>query len=192
VESEELRRRRTRRMRRILKFLPRRSHLLRLPFVGKLFAKRNRSRFLWSFQAREVIPAFLIGWVITLSPFFGIHTLLIVLSAFLFRANLLIALLLQVLSIPPIFPGILVLTYLTGNYAVQHLGGATALRALDEAHIDMETLKNIFSAHGNFVELLSDVAHAIATMTLGALLLGFVCAGISILIFLTFFGKKKH
>jgi uncharacterized protein (DUF2062 family) len=119
------------------------------------------------------------------------HTLLVVLAAFIFRANLIIPFLLQLISTPPIFFALIAVTYTAGNYATCLLGGRNACTAMHSCNIDAETLMTIFSSWKNFYTMASSITRAIAAMTLGALLLGFLCAGISILLFEIFRRKNK-
>jgi uncharacterized protein (DUF2062 family) len=147
----------------MLRLLPRRSKLAKLPLLRSI----GRARFLWSFQLQEAVPGFLIGWVLALGPFFGLHTPLAIICAILCRANLPIPLILLLFSNPLTLPFLWPMLHSIGNRVI-HLLAATA------SH----------EAQGRAVGI---GIHAVATMTLGSLLVGYACAAISIAVYATFF-----
>ncbi|MDR0678867.1 MAG: DUF2062 domain-containing protein [Puniceicoccales bacterium] len=103
-----------RKVRWLRRHLPSRERLERIPFVGPLLRRARDAKFLWSFDKEEVVPAFLIGWVVALSPLFGLHTVLAVLLVLLFRANLLITMVLQLISTPFTLPFLWPFLYAVG------------------------------------------------------------------------------
>jgi uncharacterized protein (DUF2062 family) len=159
VSELEKRHRRIRRVKKFLRLLPRKALLEKYPLIGRFAAPLRRNAFLWSFRTSEIFPAFLAGWVITLTPFYGIHTILAVSVAFLFRANLLIILALQFISNPFLEPFIWLVTHAAGKFVVFVLENGESIGAK--------------AAHGG------GMVRWLATATLGSILLGFLAALIS-------------
>jgi uncharacterized protein (DUF2062 family) len=162
-ESVEKRRRRLRLSKKFLRRLPRRSQLARLPLVGKLISGAGRASFLWSFRRREVLAALLLGWIIALSPFFGVHTLLVVVCAFPFRANVLVALALQLVSTPLTIPFLWPILLVIGKWAVAAMAGNA-----------------VAQAHGG-------VVHSMALLALGGILAAYICTALSAAVCLLLF-----
>lgn len=159
VDEQEKRHRKIRRVKKFLKLLPRKALLEKYPIIGRFAVPLRRNAFLWSFRTPEVFSALLSGWVITLTPFYGAHTILAVFAAFLFRANLLVMLALQLISNPFAEPFLWLATHAVGQFVVSLFGNhdVTAASAL----------------HGG------GIARWLATATLGSILLGFLGALIS-------------
>lgn len=122
---------RRKRLRRLLRPLPRRSNLHRYPVI-KWFAERARKHpFLWSFKRSEVIPALYVGSVISLAPVYGIQLLLAFAAALVFRANLTVMVALQFLTNPLTVVPVYAATGWIGATIMEHLGlGADLPRAL--------------------------------------------------------------
>ncbi|MDR2677210.1 MAG: DUF2062 domain-containing protein [Puniceicoccales bacterium] len=141
-------------MKKFLKLLPRKALLEKYPVIRRFAVPLRRNAFLWSFRTSEVFPAFLAGWIITLTPFYGMHTLMALIVAFLFRANLLVMLALQFISNPFAEPFIWISTHAVGQFIVSVLGnhGPAAVNIL----------------HGG------GVIRWLATATLGSVVLGFL------------------
>lgn len=113
---------RKRRLRRLLKPLPRRANIARYPVV-KWFADAARARpYLWSFKPAQVRPALYVGSVICLMPLPG-QVLLAFLAALGLRANLPIAVAMQFVSNPFTFIPFTASTYITGYTVLHALSG---------------------------------------------------------------------
>lgn len=94
------RRERIARVKRILRWMPRRSNVHRYP-VLKWFAKATFKRsYLWSFRVRAAVPALYAGSILALLPIYGIQLPAAVGLAFLVRANLPILFSLQFITNP--------------------------------------------------------------------------------------------
>ncbi|MDR2341252.1 MAG: DUF2062 domain-containing protein [Puniceicoccales bacterium] len=159
MNEQEKCHRRIRRVKRFLKLLPRKALLEKYPVIGRFAEPLRRNAFLWSFRSSEVFPAFLSGWVVTLTPFYGMHTILAVVAAFLFRANLLVMLALQLISNPFVEPFIWLATHAVGQFAISVFGNTSVAAA------------NTMCGSG--------IMRWLATATLGSILLGFFLAIIS-------------
>lgn len=76
------------RVKRVLRWMPRRTNVHRYP-VLKWFAAAARKRsYLWCFRVKNAVPALYAGCILALLPLYGIQLPLAVGLAFLFRANL--------------------------------------------------------------------------------------------------------
>lgn len=87
-KQQALWRLRRRRLRKLLKPLPRKANIARYPVV-KWFADAARKRpYLWSFKRENVLPAVYAGTILSLMPTYGIQLIIAFAFAMLLRANL--------------------------------------------------------------------------------------------------------
>lgn len=104
LELEEqhraVRRARLARFRKWLRYLPRRSNVGRYPIIRNFAAAARKRPYLWSFRSVEVRRAIYLGTVISFLPVYGLHTLVAFGAAILFRANLGVALGVQIITNP--------------------------------------------------------------------------------------------
>ncbi|MDR2664338.1 MAG: DUF2062 domain-containing protein [Puniceicoccales bacterium] len=160
-----------RRFRWLSRHVPNRERLERIPLVGGLMRRARDAKFLWSLDRDEVASAFLVGWVVALSPLFGVHTILAILCVFLFRANLIIALAVQLVSTPLTIPFLWPFLYATGRWAVRLF--SDGLMTVDLSYRPVAGAGRLF-------------ARALALITLGGTLVGFACTFISVSVFTIF------
>lgn len=135
-EHQELLHVRKKRVKRLLKYMPRRATLHRYPFL-KYFAKDARKcSYLWSFRSSEVVPAIYAGCVLTFMPLVGIQTPIALGLAFLFRSNLMILVGLQFISnvftVPPIYAADLYV----GSTITSLFGSSSAVSNIDSFGAD--------------------------------------------------------
>ena len=76
------------RIKRWLKPLPRRSNLSRYPVIRHFAAAARRAPDLWSFQRPAIRRAIYLGSIIAFLPIYGLHLLVALGAAIVFRANL--------------------------------------------------------------------------------------------------------
>ncbi len=113
------RHRRIRRLKKLLRFLPRKATLHRYPFL-KYFAKSIRKRaYLWSFRVKDVAPAFYAGWILTLLPVIGFHTIGAFLLSFVLRTNIMILVGLQAISNPFTLAPLWAFEYYVGRFILK-------------------------------------------------------------------------
>lgn len=120
LELEEkhraVRRARLARFRKWLRYLPRRSNVGRYPIIRN-FAEAARKRpYLWAFRSVEVRRAIYLGTVISFLPVYGLHTLVAFGAAILFRANLGVALGVQIITNPITAPPLYYVAYRVGMW----------------------------------------------------------------------------
>jgi uncharacterized protein (DUF2062 family) len=105
---------RKRRMRRLLKLLPRRAAMARARLPRWLRSAVHRSWFLWSFKRGPVLRAVYFGSVLSLLPLMGIQLFLSALLCLGVRANLPITAALQFITNPFTMVPVYGFTYLVG------------------------------------------------------------------------------
>ena len=91
---------RIRRVKRLMRPLPRRSNVHRYPFL-KWFAQTARKRsYLWSFRRQYIIPAIYVGCILSMLPIYGIQVPLAFFLAIVLRCNLMIMIATQFITNP--------------------------------------------------------------------------------------------
>lgn len=113
---------RQRRLRWLLKPLPRRANLRRYPVLRWFGNVARKAPFLWSFKPQHVLRAIYAGSVIAFLPFVGLQILIAFAAALLLRANLTISAALQFITNPftigPVYFG----TYKVGQWLIEVTG----------------------------------------------------------------------
>jgi hypothetical protein len=175
-EEESLRRlqrERTARVKRILRWMPRRATMHRYPIL-KWFAKSARKRpSLWTFRTSAVIPALYAGSILSLCPVYGIQIPVAVLLAFWLRANLPVLVALQAITNP--------LTFLPIYYADYQIGRIiVSLFQIETPHLNIHELKAFFVAFedGLWAQNFTYAVEIWALMMLGGCVLGTFMGGV--------------
>lgn len=119
---------RIRRVKRLLRPLPRRANIHRYPVLSWFAGTARKKDFLWSFRRAAIVPAFYAGWVLTLLPLYGLQIALAFVLALLFRANLMIMVALQLVSNPLTVLPLWYLNYLVGNFFLNLIFGESPVR----------------------------------------------------------------
>jgi hypothetical protein len=122
-KQRKLRFSRIRRVKKLLRPLPRRTNIHRYPVLHWFAGTARKKDFLWSFRRSAVMPAFYVGWVLTLLPLYGLQMVLGLLLAISFRANLMIMMALQLVSNPITVLPLWYFNYLVGNFFLNLLFG---------------------------------------------------------------------
>ncbi len=159
--------RRIRRMKWLLRFLPRRANVHRYPGL-KWFAGFAKERmYLWSFRYRAVAPALYAGTILSLLPIFGIQIPLAFLLSLLMRANL------------PVFVGLQFITNwftVVPIYYICYQIGRFSLKLVnvDEAALTIEQLREFMEhfAHHQWAANGQFLLHVFLVTSLGSLILG--------------------
>lgn len=152
---------RKRRLRRVLRTLPRRANIARYPVLKWFAATARRSWFLWSFKRGPLLRAIYFGSVLALMPLLGIQLPLSLLLCLLVRANLPVCAALQFITNPLTAVPVYGLTYLVGHWVTYHLSGSAG--AYDQA----AALALVQSG-----ELLSAAGDVVGSLVVGGLVLG--------------------
>ena len=177
--ATEQRHRRIRVLKRLLRFLPRRSNIRRYP-VLKWFPNLVRKRaYLWSFKPAPVISALYAGWTIALLPIYGIQLFVGLIAALVLRANLPIMYGLICVTNPFTFVPIYYFTYLIGDKLMCYWGITSSQTISPD---DIQYL---------FVDMTEKIFHFFIAMTLGGLLIAYIAALLSSLIFRVFMSRFR-
>lgn len=155
---------RLRRIRRLLRPLPRRATIARYPVLKWFAATARRSWFLWSFKRGPLLRAIYFGSVLALLPLMGVQLPLSLLLCLLVRANLPVCAALQFITNPLSAVPVYGFTYLVGHWLLYRLGGGEG-RYDPGAALALVDGSQLLSAAGDVV---------------GALLLGGVVVGLAI------------
>lgn len=91
---------RRKRLRRLLRPLPRRANVKRYPVVKWFADYARKAPYLWSFKRGQVLPALYVGSVISFLPIFGVQFPIAAVAALLLRANLTVIMGLQLITNP--------------------------------------------------------------------------------------------
>lgn len=130
-EHQELLHVRKKRVKKLLRYMPRRATLHRYPFI-KYFADAARKRpYLWSFRTNEVTSAIYAGCILTFMPLVGIQTPIALGLAFLFRCNLMILVGLQFISNVFTVPAIYAADLYVGSSLMSLFGASSAVSNVD-------------------------------------------------------------
>lgn len=121
---------RTRRIRRLLKPLPRRANLDRYPVIKWFRDIARKAPFLWSFKRRYVLRAIYAGSVVSFLPLYGLQLFIAFAVALLLRANLTITVALQFLTNPLTIGPVYFATYKIGMWIIQATGFGASHSAL--------------------------------------------------------------
>jgi hypothetical protein len=197
VDSEDPRLRerrfgRIRRVKRLLRPLPRRSNIRRYPVLKWFSGTALRRMYLWSFRRPEVIPALYAGWVIALVPLYGLQLILAFLAALVLRANLVVLAGLQLVSNPLTVLPLWYLNYLVGNVFLNLFFGHSPVRygklfeeAKEKGHNFYETLRFLVQeTRADGVNLILDLFGRLFGGTfLGGILLGLLAGFVSSVVY---------
>ena len=91
---------RRKRLRRLLRPLPRRANLTRYPVLKWFAAHAKRAAFLWSFKRTNVLPSLYVGSVLAFLPLYGLQIVLGFGAALGLRGNLTVMIALQMITNP--------------------------------------------------------------------------------------------
>lgn len=115
---------RIRRLKRVLRPLPRRANVARYPVVRRFAALARSCPALWSFKRAHVLPALYVGSVLALLPLYGVQLALAVFAAWLVRGNLTVMAALQFVTNPLTLAPIYLATHAIGGWVLRLLGVA--------------------------------------------------------------------
>lgn len=173
---------RVRWVKKILRHLPRRASVQNYPILKHFSAVVKKRSYLWSFRVEDVVPAFYVGWIITLMPIPSVFQIFVALLAAMFcRANVVILVGLQLLSNPFTFIFLWAVTHKVGAMLVSLLGTDTVSTLLQEVEACQELTWSIGGCCKSAIRWL-------ATAALGAIVLGSLLGFVSSFLY-KFFAK---
>lgn len=113
---------RIRRLKRLLRFMPRRARFHTYPFVGRFADFARKRSYLWSFRYAQLRPSFYLGSILSVMPVMGVQLPIAFALCLFFRANFMVMGGLQFITNPvtagPIYYG----TYKLGMVVIHHSG----------------------------------------------------------------------
>lgn len=178
-DEELLKKRRSARIRRvraILKYLPRRATLHRYPFI-KYFEETARKRaYLWSFRLSEALPAIYAGSILSFMPFYGVQIPLAFTAALVFRANLMILVGLQLITNPFTIVPIYGVAYWLGDMVMNLLTPGTEPLLIANSTLDQETVGQL-GGKGRLA------FHLFAATSVGGAMIGYIFAFFTSLVY---------
>lgn len=143
---------RIRRLKRILRPLPRRATLHKYPILNIFTVAARKRAYLWSFRSSEVVPALYAGCILTFMPLYGMQIPLAFCAAIIFRANLPILAGLQLISNPLTLPFIYWMAYQTGDFFLSIFGGSDpALEvssSIEQSNLLLKSIRNMSAMVG--------------------------------------------
>jgi hypothetical protein len=158
---------RIRRIKMLLRPLPRKSNIHRYPIL-RWFATTARERiYLWSFRNSAVVPAFIVGCILSLLPVYGIQIPLAFLLALVLRANLPIFVGLQMITNPLTVAPIYYVNYSIGRHFLILFGKRTEGLTISEVKLMLERI-----ATGEWGENLHIMASVWLLTCLGGVIIG--------------------
>lgn len=112
-------RQRRRRVRALLKPLPRKANVRRYPVLKRFAGFAHRRPYLWSFKNAPVLRAIYMGSLLAYLPSYGAQILIAFAAAFLGRANLTVLVGLQMIVNPLSIGPVYLATYTLGNWLIK-------------------------------------------------------------------------
>lgn len=166
-ELRETRTRRIRRVKRWLRPLPRRANIHRYPILGR-FAQAARKRiYLWSFRVDDAVPALYAGFILALMPLYGIQIPIAFCLALLLRANLPILVGLQMLSNPLTIPPFWYAAYQVGASVLSIVSVDTPQLHRSDVKVILQNFTN-----GQWSSNIEPLLATFSIMCLGGIVMG--------------------
>jgi uncharacterized protein len=113
---------RIRRVKQMLKFMPRRAVLHKYPIVGRFAEMARKRAYLWSLKPESMRPALYAGSILSLMPVMGAQIPIALVLSVLLRANFMVLGGLQFITNPFTAAPIYLATHQLGSYVIQHVG----------------------------------------------------------------------
>jgi uncharacterized protein (DUF2062 family) len=106
---------RIRRVKRLLRPLPRRANVHRYPVLKWFHGTARKRCYLWSFRPGPVVAALYLGCILAMLPIYGFQLLLGFFAALVFRANLMLVVALVLITNPVTFVPLYAADFAVGN-----------------------------------------------------------------------------
>lgn len=168
-----LRRERVARVKRLLRWMPRRANVHRYPILKWFASSARRRAWIWSFRTSAALPAIYAGCILAFSPVYGLQLPLAFLLALIFRANFPILAGLQMITNPVTFVPVYFAGYQIGRITLNLFGWQSPVLGMEEFR---SLLMGIFS-----LEIRHSLAYAAkitGVVTIGGWMMGIFAATI--------------
>lgn len=123
---------RIRRVKRLLRFIPRRARLHKYPFIGRFASIARRRSYLWSFKTQHVRPALYLGSIVNFLPLLGIQWPVSLALAFVFRINFMVMAGLQLITNPFTATPTYLFTYKLGMTVIETTGFGRGIEVVED------------------------------------------------------------
>lgn len=170
TEEHELRETRSRRIRRVkrwLRPLPRRSNIHRYPILWRFSEAARKRIYLWSFRVDDAVPALYAGFIVALMPLYGIQIPIAFCLALLLRANLAILVGLQMLSNPLTIIPFWYAAYQVGSSVLSILSVETPPLRKSDITVILQNFTN-----GQWISSIETLLATFSIMCLGGIVMG--------------------
>lgn len=122
---------RIRRVKQMLKYMPRRAVMHKYPLVGRFAEVARKRAYLWSMKPEAMRPAFYAGSILSLLPVMGAQLPLALILSLVLRANFMVMGGLQFITNPFTAAPIYFATHQLGAYIIETAGFGEALPSAD-------------------------------------------------------------
>lgn len=171
---------RLRRVKQVLRFMPRRAMLHKYPLVGRFAEAARKRAYLWSLKPESMRPAFYAGSILSLLPVMGMQLPLALLLSLLLRANFMVLGGLQFITNPFTAAPIYYATHQLGAMVIRATGFGQSLPAeyADDPNLSLEPVLDTPPAEAGKdavqprVSLTARFGNAINALILGGVLSG--------------------
>jgi uncharacterized protein len=173
-----LRRERVARVKRLLRWLPRRATMHRYPILKWFAASARKRAYLWSFRTEAAVPAIYAGCILAFAPLYGVQIPLAVAFAFLLRANLPILVGIQIITNPVTVVPLYFAAFAIGRHFLQVFG-------VECPHLSVGEFKLLFHqlTHLDLHHSLAYVSKVFGVTVLGSTMMGLFTAFFSSLLY---------
>lgn len=139
---------RIRRLKQLLRFMPRRARFHTYPIVGRFAAFARARSYLWSFSYDRLRASFYTGAILSLMPAVGVQLPVAFVLCLILRTNFMVAGGLQFITNPVTMGPVYLGTYELGAYVLHHTGWgpAEAVSAAPEPIADESIPRSGFAA----------------------------------------------
>lgn len=179
-KEEKIRFARIRRVKKLLRYMPRKATVHNYPFLKFFAASVKKRHYLWSFRVAEVVPALYAGSILTFTPLYGVQIPVALGLALIFRANLMVLVGLQLISNPLTIVPIYALDYQVGHFFIEFFGSGSSFSGTEEIQAYAEETGKVVSQSK---ELIKGALRGFKEMMLGGAIIGYVFGFISSIIY---------
>lgn len=172
-QLHQQRRERVARVKRLLRWMPRKATMHRYPVLKWFRAAAIKRSYIWSFRVKAVIPAIYVGCILAFLPLYGVQIPLAVLAAFALRANLPILASAQFITNP--------LTVLPVYYTAYQIGRLSLnLLSVETPHLNMSEMRHLLgiSDPATVMERFQYLSKVWLVTSLGGAMLGLFSAAV--------------
>lgn len=131
---------RLRRLKQLLRFMPRRAVMHKYPLVGRFADIARKRAYLWSFKSAHLRPAFYAGSILSLLPVMGVQLPLAFLFCLLVRGNFMVMGGLQFITNPFTAAPIYYATHQLGKTIIESSGFGHSVDTVDPNDMDSSDL----------------------------------------------------